>query len=169
MSKSNWLEEAKKSRKILYAEMKDVINKNTQTRIDILFEALMDISSMDKGHECKCECANNCRERAYSGINEEHSLRRDSSKKESCFSFHLADMDRLFQGMTRWNWGSKKHLTQEWKELAASIRVSMNFSPYYGNGDILHRWFGYWLKHKQMQSRPILDGNNLIEVRDEGE
>lgn len=144
-------------------------NKNTEKRITVMYEALMDISHMDKGHECQCQCANHCIEAAQDALKKENDLRWESCKTDRCFGFHLPDMDRLFGGMEKWDWRSKKHLTREWKELASSIRVSMNFSPYYGNGDILHRWFHKWKKYREEQNkmRPILNGNKLIEVFDE--
>lgn len=144
-------------------------NKNTEKRIRVLWEALMDIAGTNTGHPCKCQCANHCIERAQDAIKTENSWRWDTTKKDRCFDFHLPDMDRLFNGMKKWDWRSKKHLTQEWKELAASIRVSMNYSPYYGTGDILHRWFGYWKKNRERleNMRPILNGNKLIEIYDE--
>ena len=144
-------------------------NKNTEKRIRVLWEALMDIAGTDTGHKCTCQCANHCIERAQDAIKSENSLRWDATKTERCFGFHLPDMDRLFNGMTKWNWRSKKHLTLEWKELADSIRVSMNYSPHYGTGDILHRWFGKWVKYQERlkNSRPILEGSKLIEIHDE--
>jgi len=140
---------------------------NTEKRITVMYEALMDISHMDKGHECQCQCANQCIDHAQDALKKENDLRWEATKEERCFGFHLPDMDRLFKGMTRWDWRSKKHLSQEWKELANSIRVSMNFSPYYGTGDILHRWFGKWLKYKKTLSSPILNGNKLVGIHDE--
>lgn len=144
-----------------------VSDKNTEKRITVLYEALMDISHMDKGHQCQCQCANHAIEHAHNAIKKEHNLRWELTKEERCFGFHLPDMDRLFQGTTKWDWRTKKHLSKEWKELAASIRVSMNYSPYYGNGDLLHRWFGKWAKYKKMLSQPIMNGNKLVEVRKE--
>ena len=141
-------------------------NKNTEKRITTMYEALMDISHMDKGHECQCQCANHCIEHAQDALKKENDLRWEATKVDRCFGFHLPDMDRLFNGIKKWDWKSKRHLTTEWKEMAASIRVSMNYSPYYGSTDILHRWFYKWKKYHETMSRfrPMLSGDKLIQV-----
>lgn len=144
-------------------------NKNTDKRITVMYEALMDISHMDKGHDCKCQCANHCIEHASDALKKESDLRWEATKVDRCFAFHLPDMDRLFKGMEKWNWKNKNYLTVQWKELAYSIRIHMNYSPYYSSTDILHRWFGKWKKYHEtmIRFRPMLSGNKLIQVLDE--
>ena len=145
------------------------MNKIDRERFDLLWKTMMDIAGTNTGHPCKCQCANNLIEVAQDATKKENDLRWKATKTERCFGFHLHDMDRLFDGMERWNWRSKKHLSLEWKQLAESIRVSMDYSPFYGTADILHRWFGKWIKYKNMlaQSRPFLNGNKLVQILDE--
>ena len=125
------------------------MKKLLEQRMDNAWKALMDIASMEKGHACSCQCANHAIECANYALREDEKLRYKETKEASCFRFHLPDMDRLFVRMPKWNWREKRHLSREWKELADSIRISMNYSPSYGNGDLLFRWHRKWRKNQE--------------------
>jgi len=73
---------------------------------------------------------------------------RQRLKREKFFNEHLLEMDEAFQDVKKY-WQVKCHLLPEGRNLVEKARKYMNYSPYYGNGDILWGIYHRWKKYRE--------------------